>query len=413
MARVNDHYLKLQSRYLFSRIAEKTNAYQKMNPDKRIIRFGIGDTTQPLPSSIIAAFHKGVDEMGNTTTFRGYGPEQGYSFLRELIAKFDFQDRDADIIPDEIFISDGTKCDIGNILDIFGKNTIGITDPAYPVYVDTNVMAGNTGSMQANGQYAGLVYLLANESNGFCPQPPEQQLDIVYLCSPNNPTGVTMSREILSDWIQYALEHRSVILFDAAYERYIQDETLPHSIYEIPEAKKVAIEFRSFSKSAGFTGTRCAFTIVPKELKGVDSSGKFISLHDLWNRRHSTKFNGVSYPVQCAAAATYTDEGKKELSQLIEYYRYNVKLIKDRLQKIGFRFWGGNNSPYIWVKTPSNFSSWEFFDYLLNNLQIVITPGAGFGAAGEDYFRITGFGLHKDTEIAVKRLEEWNWSSLF
>jgi len=409
MVHINEHYLKLESRYLFSQIAEKTREYQNANPDKRIIRFGIGDTTQPLPPSIIKAFHVGVEEMGVASSYKGYGPEQGYLFLRELISTHDYKARGADISPNEIFISDGAKCDTGNILDIFGKNTVAITNPAYPVYVDTNVMAGTTGKLLANGQYEGLVYLSANESNEFCPTPPSEHLDIIYLCSPNNPTGVSFTKKQLKEWVDYALKHNSILFFDAAYERYIQDSSIPHSIYEIPNAKQVAIEFRSFSKTAGFTGTRCAFTVVPLELKGFDNRGNSVSIHQLWNRRHSTKFNGVSYPVQCAAAAIYAQQGKEEVNGLIEYYRYNAELIKDTLQKIGFRFWGGKNSPYIWVKTPQNLTSWQFFDYLLSNLQIVITPGVGFGSAGENFFRITSFGLHEDTQLAVKRMLSWNW----
>ncbi|MBN2156887.1 MAG: LL-diaminopimelate aminotransferase [Candidatus Lokiarchaeota archaeon] len=412
MVHINENFLKLKSRYLFSRIGEKTSEYQNTHPDKKVIRFGIGDTTQPLPSTILHAFHRGVDEMGDAATYRGYGPEQGYLFLRELIAKFDFQERGADIKPDEIFISDGSKCDTGNILDIFGENIVGITDPAYPVYVDTNIMAGNSGPIQSNGQYEGLVYLSANEANKFCPEPPNHQVDIIYLCSPNNPTGVAMNRQQLTQWVNYALDHHSVILFDAAYEKYIRDDNFPHSIFEIPHAKKVAIEFRSFSKTAGFTGARCAFTVVPKDLMGEDSVGTSVSLHDLWNRRHSTKFNGVSYPVQCAAAAAYTEQGNKEITELLNYYRYNAELIKKTLQKIGFHYWGGENSPYIWVKTPQNLSSWEFFDFMLNNLQIVITPGSGFGIAGEEYFRITCFGNHEDTQIATERMLRWDWNEL-
>ncbi|TFG21286.1 MAG: LL-diaminopimelate aminotransferase [Promethearchaeota archaeon] len=410
MVQINENYLKLKNRYLFSQIGEKTKSYQKSHPDKNIIRFGIGDATLPLTPAVISAFHKAVDEMSVVSTFKGYGPEQGYEFLRELISKHEFEKRGVNIFSDEVFISDGAKCDTGNILDLFGKNIIGITDPAYPVYVDTNVMAGNTGNLQENDQYEGLIYLQATEENGFCPEPPDRHVDIIYLCSPNNPTGVALSKTQLSAWVTYALNHHSIILFDAAYERYIQNQDIPHSIYEIPQAKKVAIEFRSFSKTAGFTGTRCAFTVIPKELTGRDSSGNETSIWNLWNRRHSTKFNGVSYTVQRAAAAIYTPEGSKEVNELIKYYRYNTELIKSVLKKKGFSFWGGIDSPYIWVKVPQQITSWEFFDYILNNLQIVVTPGIGFGKSGEGFFRITSFGQHEDTMEAIKRIENWEWS---
>jgi LL-diaminopimelate aminotransferase len=325
MTRVNSNYLKLQSRYLFSEIAKRTREFLEKNPKAPVIKLGIGDTTQPLPPSILKAFHEGVDELGKKETYKGYGPEQGYDFLREAIVKYDFNSRGCKIESDEIFISDGSKCDTGNILDIFGPNKIAISDPSYPVYVDTNVMAGNTGPVLKNGQYEGLVYLTGTPENGFFPSPPKDiQLDLIYLVSPNNPTGTVMKKTLLKQWVDYAHDHKSIILFDAAYERYITEKDIPHSIYEIPGARDVAIEFRSFSKTAGFTGVRCAFTVIPKDLMGYDEAGKSISINSLWNRRHTTKFNGVSYPVQKAATAVYTSEGSKEVDQIISYYMKNA-----------------------------------------------------------------------------------------
>lgn len=410
MARVNANYLKLQSRYLFSEIAKRTREYLENHPKAPVIKLGIGDTTQPLPASIIKAFHEGVDELAKRETYKGYGPEQGYDFLREAIVKNDFNTRGCKVESDEIFISDGSKCDTGNILDIFGANKIAISDPSYPVYVDTNVMAGNTGSVLKNGQYEGLVYLTGTPENGFFPLPPKNlQLDLIYLVSPNNPTGTAMGKNLLKQWVDYARDHKSIIFFDAAYERYITEPDIPHSIYEIPGAREVAIEFRSFSKTAGFTGVRCAFTVIPKELHGFDDGGQPVSINNLWNRRHTTKFNGVSYPVQKAATAVYSPEGKKEVDQIIVNYLKNAQIIREGFKKVNFISFGGINSPYIWVKTPNNLSSWGFFDVLLQKLNIVGTPGSGFGPSGEGFFRLTAFNNMEKTREAMDRIINYKW----
>jgi LL-diaminopimelate aminotransferase len=409
MARINENFLKLQSSYLFSEIGKRTREFIAKNPNAPIIRLGIGDTTRPLPPTIIKAFHQGVDEMAAAETYKGYGPEQGYDFLREAIAKHDFQARGAQISADEIFISDGSKCDTGNILDIFGSNIIAVTDPVYPVYVDTNVMAGNTGNYNAKGQFDKIVYLPCTEVSQFKPPLPQQKVDLIYLCSPNNPTGATLNREDLTQWVNYAKQNRSIILFDAAYERFITEPNIPRSIYEIPGATEVAIEFRSFSKTAGFTGIRCAFTVIPKTLQGYDAQGNPHSIHALWMRRHTTKFNGVSYPVQKAAAAAYTPEGEKEIMDVIGYYQENAKIIRQGFLDAGFTVFGGVNSPYIWVKTPHGMKSWEFFDFLLKELNIVGTPGSGFGASGEGYFRFTSFGDRQKTIEAVSRIQKHPW----
>ncbi len=409
MVLVNENFLTLQNNYLFSEIARKTREFIALHPDAPVIKLGIGDTTRPLSSSIIGAFHDAVDEMADPKTFHGYGPEQGYAFLRELIVEHDFKARGVDIDPDEIFISDGSKCDTGNILDIFGKNIIAISDPSYPVYVDTNVMAGNAGKATDHGQYADIVYLSCNESNQFSPEIPDFHVDLVYLCSPNNPTGTAMSRSEMQHWVDYALREKAIILFDAAYERFITEENIPHSIYEIPKAKQVAIEFRSFSKTAGFTGTRCAFTVVPKTLNGYDSKQNRIPIHPLWNRRHCTKFNGVSYPVQKAAAAIYSDTGKQEVQNIIKYYQKNAEVIRTGLQQVGLKFHGGVNSPYIWVKSPQGQSSWALFDLFLEKLNIVGTPGSGFGPNGEGYFRLTAFGSVENTQEAMDRIQNYDF----
>jgi len=404
MIRINEHYLKLKASYLFSDIAKRVTAYQQRHPDSPIIRLGIGDVTHALPKACIEAFHQAVDEMATDTTFRGYGPEQGYEFLRQAIAENDFKSRGADVSADEIFISDGAKCDTGNIQEIFDINSrIAIPDPVYPVYLDTNVMAGRTGAFQ-DGRYEGIVYLDSHAKNQFIPDLPSEPVDLIYLCFPNNPTGVTISSDQLKKWVDFAVANKAIILFDAAYEAFIRDDRLPHSIYEIEGARQVAIEFRSFSKTAGFTGTRCAYTVVPKSLLVTTSSGDKISVHDLWNRRQSTKFNGVSYPVQRAAAATYSNAGKQQVAELIDGYMTNAALIRKSMQTLGYRCVGGENSPYIWVSTGQD--SWGFFDMLLEKAGVVCTPGAGFGNCGEGYIRISAFNSHENVTTALARISQ-------
>ncbi len=406
MATINDNYLKLKAGYLFPEIGRRVKAFAEANPTAKIIRLGIGDVTEPLPSSIRDAMHKAVDEMGVRETFRGYGPEQGYDFLREAIAKNDFQSRGADVAADEIFVSDGSKCDCGNILDIFGTgNTIAVTDPVYPVYVDTNVMAGHTGPANETGEYGKLVYLRATAENNFVPELPTQKVDLIYLCYPNNPTGTVATKETLAKWVKYAKDNGSIIFFDAAYEAYITDPNVPHSIYEIPGARDVAIEFRSFSKLAGFTGVRCAFTVVPKSLKGKTASGEEVDLYRLWTRRHTTKFNGVSYITQRGAEAVYSAEGKQQVKQIVEFYLENAKLIREGLTALGLKVFGGVNAPYVWIKTPGNLTSWQFFDELLSTANVVGTPGSGFGAAGEGYFRISAFNSRENVNEALRRIK--------
>lgn len=402
MIRVNENYSKLQASYLFAEIAHRIKAYEAEKPPRPIIRMGIGDVTEPLPRACIEAMHAAVDEMAQRATFRGYGPEQGYEFLRQAIAKNDFQDRGADISADEIFISDGAKCDTANIQELFAtKLKIAVPDPVYPVYVDTNVMAGRTGP-SVDGRYKGLVYLNSTSANKFVPPPPKKPVDLVYLCFPNNPTGATATREQLTAWVEYALANKALILFDAAYEAFIRDPDIPHSIFEIPGARECAIEFRSFSKTAGFTGTRCAFAVVPKTCCAYTATGEKVALHPLWTRRHTTKFNGVSYPVQRAAEAVYSAEGKEQVRHLIDFYLGNARIISRTMSKLGFRVTGGTNSPYIWVKTGT--PSWEFFDKLLKECQIVVTPGAGFGRSGEGYIRISAFNSRANVEEAMARL---------
>ncbi|MGC4031620.1 MAG: LL-diaminopimelate aminotransferase [Tepidisphaeraceae bacterium] len=402
---VNDNYLKLKAGYLFPEIGRRVSAFSAANPSAKIIRMGIGDVTEPLPAACIAAMHAAVDEMANRATFKGYGPEQGYDFLREAIAKNDYQARGANVTADEIFVSDGSKCDCANVLDILGKkNVIAVTDPVYPVYVDTNVMAGHTGEANATGEYKGLVYLRATAENGFVPSLPQDAVDVIYLCSPNNPTGATMTRDQLAMWVRYAKEHNSLILFDAAYEAFITDPAVPHSIYEIDGARDVAIEFRSFSKTAGFTGTRCAFTVVPKSLVGKTEGGETVDLYRLWNRRHTTKFNGVSYIIQKGAEAVYTPEGQQQVKALLEHYLTNAKLIREALTGAGLTVFGGINAPYAWVQTPNKTPSWDFFDTLLNKANVVCTPGAGFGSAGEGYVRFSAFNSRANVEEAMKRV---------
>jgi LL-diaminopimelate aminotransferase len=405
MATINDNYLKLKAGYLFPEIARRVNAFAEANPDAKIIRLGIGDVTEPLPLACRQAMIQAVEDMGDRATFKGYGPEQGYAWLREKIAAQDFHARGADIDASEIFISDGSKCDTGNILDIFGhNNTIAVTDPVYPVYVDTNVMAGNTGEANAQGEYAGLVYLPITAENNFTAQIPTQKVDLIYLCFPNNPTGATATKAHLKAWVDYARANGSIIFFDAAYEAYITDPEIPHSIYEIEGAREVAIEFRSFSKNAGFTGTRCALTVVPKTLTAKAADGSDVELWKLWNRRQSTKFNGVSYIVQRGAEAVYSEEGQAQIKALVSFYLENAKIIREQLTAAGLNVYGGVNAPYVWVKTPNGLSSWEFFDQLLQTVNVVGTPGSGFGAAGEGYFRISAFNSRENVEEATKRI---------
>ena len=405
MALVNENYLKLPGSYLFAEIARRVNKFKEEHPDADIIRLGIGDVTQPLAPASIEAMHKAVDEMAKAETFRGYGPEQGYSFLIQQIIEKDYAARGITIAEDEVFISDGSKCDVGNIQEIFGlENKVAITDPVYPVYLDTNVMAGRTGNI-VDGMFEGVTYMPCTAENGFIPAFPSERVDLIYLCSPNNPTGTTLSKDQLKAWVAYAKENDSIILFDSAYEAYITEEDVPRSIYEVEGAREVAIEFRSFSKNAGFTGTRCAYTVVPKELMGKTKDGQEVSLNRLWNRRQTTKFNGTPYITQRGAAAIYTEEGKKQVQAMVGYYMENAKIIREGLAEAGLTFYGGVNAPYIWLKTPNNMDSWSFFDKLLNEAHIVGTPGAGFGPSGEGYFRLTAFGNKENTIKAVERIK--------
>lgn len=408
MVKINENFLKMEDSYLFSTVANKVSKYQQDNPDKNIIKLGIGDVTKPIANKIIEQMKKAVDELGKSNTFRGYGPEQGYEFLRKAIVKYDYERRGIQILPDEVFISDGSKCDCGNIVDLFDiNNKIAITDPVYPVYLDTNIISGRTGKYNAEtGRYDGVIYIPCTYENDFIPELPQEIPDIIYLCFPNNPTGTVISKEELARWVKYAKENNSIILYDAAYEAFITEENIPHTIYEIEGAKEVAIEFKSFSKTAGFTGIRCAYTIVPKELKIKLNNGKEVSLNKLWNRRQCTKFNGVSYITQRAAEAIYTEEGQKEIKENIKYYLENAKIIREGLDEVGIQYCGGINSPYIWIKVPNNMKSWEFFDMLLEKANIVGTPGVGFGPSGEGYFRLTAFGERKNTEEAMKRIKE-------
>jgi len=404
MIRINENYLKLKASYLFSDIAKRVSEYTNNNPDKDIIRLGIGDVTCPLPQACIEAFHLAVDEMANEKTFMGYGPEQGYGFLREKIAEIDFNKRDIPISADEIFVSDGAKCDTGNIQEIFdGSTKIAIPDPVYPVYLDTNVMAGRTGENK-NGRYQDICYLDSTEQNGFVPELPGEKVDLIYLCFPNNPTGATATKDQLKKWVDYARKNNALILFDAAYEFFIRNDSLPHSIFEIDGADEVAIEFRSFSKNAGFTGTRCAYTVVPKTCRAFDGNGNKTLLHPLWLRRQSTKFNGVSYPVQKAAEAIYSSQGQEQVKALTDYYLKNAKLIIEKMTALEFKCTGGDNSPYIWIN--GNRGSWEFFDLLLNKAGVVCTPGAGFGKCGEGYIRISAFNSYENVEKAMDRISE-------
>lgn len=402
MAYINENYQKLQASYLFSDIAKRVAAFSDANPDQQIIKMGIGDVTEPLPKVCRQAFHDAIDEMGTREGFHGYGPEQGYAFLREAIAVNEFQSRGCNIQADEVFVSDGSKCDCGNIQEIFSVDSkVAIPDPVYPVYVDTNVMAGRTG-INAAGRYDGLVYLESTASNGYVPSPPEEKVDLVYLCFPNNPTGACATRDQLQAWVDYARGCGAIILFDAAYESFIRDPEIPHSIFELEGATECAIEFRSFSKNAGFTGTRCAYTVVPKSVAAQASDGSKVSLHQLWNRRHTTKFNGVAYPVQKAAAAIYTEAGKAEVSKLTNFYMENAGIILNTMKDLGFNCVGGTNAPYVWIKTDT--PSWDLFDKLLNEAAIVCTPGAGFGTCGENHFRLSAFNSRENVQEAMDRI---------
>ncbi|MGD1936570.1 MAG: LL-diaminopimelate aminotransferase [Cyanophyceae cyanobacterium] len=405
MVRINENYLKLKAGYLFPEIARRVNKFVEANPDAPIIKLGIGDVTEPLPEACREAMTRAIADMGDRSSFKGYGPEQGYAWLREKIAAQDFQARGCDIDPSEIFVSDGSKCDSGNILDILGKgNTIAVTDPVYPVYVDTNVMAGNTGPADESGRYDGLVYLPISADNDFTAQIPSEKVDLIYLCFPNNPTGAVASKAQLQAWVDYARKNGSLILFDAAYEAFITEDEIPHSIYEIDGARDCAIEFRSFSKNAGFTGTRCALTVVPKSLTVTASDGSEVQLWSLWNRRQSTKFNGVSYIVQRGAEAVYSEAGRAQTKALISFYLENAKIIRDKLTEAGLKVYGGINAPYVWVQTPDGLSSWDFFDKLLQSCNVVGTPGSGFGAVGEGYFRISAFNSRENVNEAMKRI---------
>lgn len=394
MSLINENFLKLQDSYLFSTIAKKVAKYTEENPDKQIIKLGIGDVTRPIVPACVETMHKAVDEIGTAEGFKGYGPEQGYDFLRTAIVENDYKTRGVEIEKDEIFVSDGAKCDCGNIVDIFGKgNKVAITDPVYPVYLDTNIMSGRE-----------VIYLPVTAENNFVPELPKEKVDMIYLCFPNNPTGTVLTKEELKKWIDYAKENNSVILYDAAYEAFITEENIPHSIYEVEGAKEVAIEFRSYSKTAGFTGVRCAYVVIPKELKGKTKDGEEVSYNKLWNRRTCTKFNGVSYIVQKAAEATYSEEGRKQIQENINYYLENARIIKQGLEKAGFTCYGGVNSPYVWLKVPDGMTSWEFFDELLEKANVVGTPGSGFGPHGEGYFRLTAFGTKENTQKAIERI---------
>lgn len=408
MALVNEHFLKLSNNYLFADIAKKVNAYKVSHPKTEVISLGIGDVTQPLCPAVIDAMHKAVDEMAEKATFRGYGPERGYDFLREAILKNDFQPRGIHLDPSEIFVNDGAKSDTGNIQEIVRwDNSIGVTDPIYPVYIDSNVMIGRAGIMQ-DGKWSNVTYFPCTAENGFVPELPDHRVDMIYLCYPNNPTGTVLTKDELRKWVNYALRNDAIIFYDAAYEAYIQDETIPHSIYEIKGARKCAIEFHSYSKTAGFTGVRCGYTVIPKELKAATLDGKEqVELNHLWDRRQSTKFNGTSYISQRAAEAIYTSEGKEQVKQTIDYYMGNAKIMTESLRKMGFTFYGGENAPYLWVKTPHGESSWRFFEQLLYGASVVCTPGVGFGPSGEGYFRLTAFGEREQCKEAMRRIEEW------
>ncbi len=408
MALVNEHFLKLPGSYLFSDIAKKVNTFKITHPKSHLIRLGIGDVTRPLPQACIEAMHKAVDEMAQASTFHGYGPEQGYDFLIDAIIKHDFAPRGISLSPNEVFISDGAKSDTGNIGDILRHdNSIGVTDPIYPVYIDSNVMCGRAGVLEEDGKWSNVTYMPCTMENNFIPEIPDKRIDIIYLCYPNNPTGTTLTKAELKKWVDYALANDTLIMFDAAYEAFIQEENVPHSIYEIKGAKKCAIEFRSFSKTAGFTGVRCGYTIVPKELTAATLTGERIPLNKLWNRRQCTKFNGTSYITQRGAEAIYTPEGKQQIKANIDYYMQNARTMKQGLEAVGLRTYGGINAPYIWLKAPDGMGSWKFFEQMLYEANVVGTPGVGFGPSGEGYIRLTAFGTHEDCVEAMQRIRKW------
>jgi LL-diaminopimelate aminotransferase len=403
--RANPNFQKLPAGYLFPEIGRRVRAYAAAHPDAKVIRLGIGDVTEPLAPAIISAMHAAVDEMAVRETFHGYGPEQGYDFLVEAIRKHDYQSRGVEVAADEIFVSDGSKCDSGNLQELFAADAvIAVTDPVYPVYVDSNVMAGRTGAPGADGRYPGLVYLPSTAANGFAPLPPDRGADVVYLCSPNNPTGAVMTRDHLTAWVAWAKQHDALIVFDAAYEAYIQDDSLPRSIFEIPGARDVAVEMRSFSKRAGFTGVRCGFLVVPKELRATGAGGERVSLNAMWSRRHTTKFNGASYVVQRGAAAVYSPEGLQQTGAQIAFYMENARILREGLARSGFTVYGGQHAPYIWLETPKGTTSWQFFDQLLDTAHLVGTPGSGFGPNGEGYFRLSAFNSRANVDEAVARL---------
>ena len=408
MALVNEHFLKLKSNYLFSDIAKRVEKFTSENPDKKIIRLGIGDVTRPLPQASIEAMHRAVDDLSRSETFHGYGPEQGYDFLREAIVEHDFAPRGVKLAADEVFVSDGAKSDTGNIGDILERScSVGVTDPVYPVYIDSNVMSGRAGDMLPDGKWSNVTYFPCTAENDFCPALPTGQVDIIYLCYPNNPTGTTLMHEQLKRWVDYAIAHNSIIIFDAAYEAFISRSEVPHSIYEIEGARRVAIEIRSFSKTAGFTGVRCGYTVVPKEVIATTADGREVQLNGLWNRRQCTKFNGASYITQRGAAAIYTPEGRAQVLETIGYYKENAAMMRSGLEAAGFTVYGGVDAPYIWLKTPDGMGSWEFFDRLLHEVNVVGTPGVGFGPSGEGYFRLTAFGRHEATAEAMERIRNW------
>ncbi len=407
MSLINENFLELQDSYLFSTIAKKVAKFTEENPDKKVIKLGIGDVTKPIVPACLEAMHKAVDEVGTQSGFRGYGPEQGYEFLRKAIVENDYKSRGIKIEKDEVFVSDGAKCDCGNIVDIFAKeNKVAITDPVYPVYLDTNVMSGRSGKYnQEKETYENIVYLPVMAENNFKPELPKEKVDMIYLCFPNNPTGTVLTKEDLKKWIDYAKENQSIILYDAAYEAFITEDNIPHSIYEVEGAREVAIEFKSYSKTAGFTGIRCGYVVIPKEVKGFTKEGKEVSYNKLWNRRTCTKFNGVSYITQRAAEATYSEEGKKQIQENIKSYLENARIIKQGLEEAGFTTYGGVNSPYVWLQVPKGMTSWEFFDKLLEEVNVVGTPGSGFGPHGEGYFRLTAFGTKENTIEAIERIK--------
>lgn len=409
MSYINENFLELQDSYLFSTIAKKVAQFTKENPNKKVIKLGIGDVTRPIVPACIKAMQKAVEEMGTQASFKGYGPEQGYEFLRKAIVENEYKIKGIDISEDEIFVSDGAKCDCGNIVDIFDKNNkVAITDPVYPVYLDTNVISGRSGKYnKQQKKYENIVYLSVTAENGFKPELPKEKVDLIYLCYPNNPTGTVLDKQELKKWIEYARKNKSIILYDAAYEAFITENDIPHSIYEIQGATEIAIEFKSYSKTAGFTGVRCGYVVIPKQVKGYTKTGEEISLNKLWNRRTCTKFNGTSYITQRAAESTYTEEGKKQIKENINYYLENAKIIRGGLEEAGFVVYGGINSPYVWLKVPEGLTSWEFFDELLENANVVGTPGSGFGRYGEGYFRLTAFGTRENTIEAIERIKNY------